>query len=92
MAKYMLTYQIPTENRAEAIKRFATDARNPPEGITRIGQWHSAARLGGFGLVETDDPTRITAWCLQWSDIINYQVEPVITDEELGVQLQALGL
>ncbi len=92
MAKYMVTYTLQSENRNEAIKRFGTDAINAPEGVTQLGQWHSVARGGGYGLVETDDPAKITGWILKWSDIISYEIEPVLTDEEMGAQFQAAGL
>ncbi len=42
MAQYMVTYNLPGENRNEAIKRFAEgSAMQPPEGATSVGRWHA---------------------------------------------------
>lgn len=92
MAKYMVTYELAPEHRDEAIKRFSTDARNAPEGVDAIGRWHSVSTGHGYLVVQTADPAKITGWLLKWSDIIAYEVDPVIDDDELGAQLQAGGL
>jgi hypothetical protein len=88
MPKYMITWKLSPAVRNEAIKRFATNARNVPAGLKEIGRWHAAGGGGGYSVVETDDPKHITNWVLQWSDLLPYDVEPVITDEELADSLQ----
>ena len=93
MAKYMITWRLPPATRNEAIKRFmSTDARRAPEGLKELGRWHGARGDGGYLVVETDDPKFITNWLLKWSDLLPYEVEPVITDEELGELFQKHGL
>ncbi len=89
MAQYMITYNLPGENRNEAIKRFAEgSAIQPPEGVTSVGRWHAVDGNIGWSLVETDDPKTIMDWLLHWSDIITYEVVPVIGDDELGALFQ----
>lgn len=92
MAKYMVTWRVPPSNRNEVIKRFATDARNAPAGIKELGRWHAARGDGGYLVLETDDPKNITNWILRWSDLLPYEVEPVIGDEEFADALQKQGL
>jgi hypothetical protein len=85
MAKYMITWQLPPGTRNEAIKRFmGTDAARPPDGLKELGRWHAAKGDAGYLVVETENPKFITNWLLKWSDLMVYEVEPVITDEELG--------
>jgi len=92
MAKYMITWRLPAETRNVALKRFMEgSAMQPPEGVTHISRWHGVSGLG-WGVVETDDPKNIADWLLRWTDLISYDVFPVITDEEIGALLQKHGL
>ena len=89
MAQYMMTYDLPSENRNEAIKRFAEGSTmQPSEGATIVGRWHSVGPNVGWTLIETDDPKTIADWLLHWSDIMTFDVAPVIGDEELGALFQ----
>ncbi len=85
MAKYMIAYDLSKENRNEAIKRFVDGkAMQPPEGVTDLGRWHAAGGRLGWAVAETDDPKHLADWVMSWSDIIDYEIHPVISDEELG--------
>jgi hypothetical protein len=92
MAKYMVTWQLPHESRNEAIKRFSVDSIRPPKGVKTLGQWHKASFGGGYSVVETNDPKLITEWVIRFSDIVPYEVAPVITDEEIGELIKKHGL
>jgi len=93
MACYMVTYQLPAANRNEAIKRFTDgSALQAPEGAKDLGRWHSANGRTGWSVVETDDPKILADWLLRWTDIISYDIEPVISDEEIGSLFQKHGL
>lgn len=88
MAKYMVEWSVPRESRNEAIKRFGTDASKAPAGLEILGRWHTASIDAGYVLVEASNPKDIANWVLQWSDLLPYEVRPVITDEELGDLLE----
>lgn len=85
MATYMTVYHLSADNRNEAIARFLEGtAMQPPEGVTHVARWHSAGGGIGWGVADTDDPKLIADWLMQWSDIIEYEIYPVISDEEFG--------
>jgi hypothetical protein len=93
MACYMVTYQLSGANRNEAIKRFTEgSAMQAPQGAKDLGRWHAANGHTGWAVVETDDPKIIADWLLHWTDIMSYEVEPVIGDEEFGSLVQKHGL
>ena len=93
MATYMVTYELPHTNRNEAIKRFVSgEAMQDPAGAKTTARWHSVGGKIGWFVVETDDPSIMTAWLLQWTDIIDYDITPVIGDETLGEALAKAGL
>ena len=41
----------------------------------------------GFALFDVDDPIAFTKFLMQWSDLVNQEVTPVLTDEEVGQAL-----
>lgn len=90
MGLYMVRYRLTSANRNEAIHRFMTNeaAMTAPAGSTSIARWHSVEGNGGWNVVETDNPAALADWTLQWSDLLSYEVTPVIGDEELGALFQ----
>ena len=93
MATYMVTYKLPHANRNEAIKRFVSgDAMQDPAGAKTTGRWHAVGGKIGWAVVETDDPSIMLAQLLQWTDIIDYDITPVVGDEGLGEALGKAGL
>ncbi len=93
MAKYMISWDLPMDNRDEAIERFVDGAAlEAPEGISLVSRWHSVSGGRGWSVVETDDPAHIMDWLMNWSDIMSYEVEAVITDEVFGGLLSKHGM
>ena len=93
MATYLLTYNVPNSNRDETIKRFAKgDGMNAPDGAELIGRWHAAGGGTGWAIIETNDPAILSAWMLQWNDIMDVTFVPVLTDDELGAAFVKNGL
>lgn len=92
MATYMLTYRFSPEEQDEAIERFMEgSALDEPEGVETVARWHSAGGGNGWHVVETDDPQRITDFALKWGDLIEFDIAPVIDDEELVEIFQKHG-
>ena len=89
MATYMLAYSLPKESRHEALKRFNEGgALPPPAGVNVIGRWHAAAGRLTWVVLDADDPKQIADWVLPWSDLVDYELHPVVSDGELGELLR----
>jgi hypothetical protein len=80
---YMNTYHIRSENRDACIARFKEGKGQPPEGVKLVRRWHDVAGLRGFTLVESDDPVAVGKFAKEWSDIMNLEFIPVLSDEQL---------
>jgi hypothetical protein len=91
--KFMLTFSIPpeAESRDEAIARFQGTGGQPPRGVTLLGRWTAADFSGGFDLLESDDAQALTEFALQWSDLMELHLVPVLEDAELGSVLARQG-
>ena len=89
--KFMLTFSwTPDANaRAEGIGRFQKTGGLPPPGVKLLGRWTQADLSGGFDLLETDDPGKLTEFSYMWSDLMDLKITPVLDDRELGGALKS---
>ncbi|SDH95479.1 DUF3303 domain-containing protein [Pseudomonas panipatensis] len=88
---FIISWTISTDKRNSAITRFLKTGAKPPAGVTMKGRWHTVGRSGGFGLAETDDPLRLQQWMLEWSDLMQMEAYPALTDEQAAPLLAAVA-
>jgi hypothetical protein len=65
-------------------ERAAACGRMLPEGLEYVNSW--VVDDGGmdrcFQLMETSDPALFDVWFERWSDLVSFEVYPVITSAE----------
>ena len=86
----MVTFPLTHRDYKERVSRFLETGALPPEGVTLHGRWFTASHSKGFMLVETNDAKAMFRWTSEWADMIDFHIEPVVTDDEAGPILQAL--
>lgn len=79
---FMTTYSIRPEHRDAAIARFKETGGPPPDGVTQVGRWQDVGGNHGWTLAETDDLEALHRWTYQWSDVLTFEISPVLTDEQ----------
>jgi len=79
------------ETQDEAIRRFRGSGGQPPAGAKLLGRWTQADFMGGFVLLESDDPKALTQFSLMWSDLMELEIVPVLEDAELVDVLAKAG-
>jgi hypothetical protein len=63
--------------------RAAEVGRLLPDGLNYIDSWIDGRDLRRcFQLMETDDPSLLLEWTKQWSDLVDFEVVPVISSSE----------
>jgi hypothetical protein len=83
-------WRILPGQRDEAIRRFAQNGGQPPQGVKLLGRWHDVASGTGFAISEADDASKMAQWALDWNDIMEMDVRPALNDEQLGAVLTGL--
>jgi len=78
---FVVTWEIPSSNRDAVSERFMKTGGPPPEGVKMIGRWHTLGTGEGTLVCESGDPDAIANWIQQWSDLMKFQITPVIDDE-----------
>ena len=89
--KFMMTFSWTPDasSRAAGIERFSNNGGLPPQGVKLLGRWTRADLSGGFDLLETDDPKKLTEFSYMWSDLMDLRITPVLEDEETRSALQS---
>ena len=78
------TYQLKPGHRNSAQDRFKeTGGGLPPEGVEMVGRWHCAQGLKGIVIAETTDAVAIGKWLQEWTDLLTFEVTPVLYDRKL---------
>lgn len=88
--KFMITFPLTHRDYKERVARFLKTGTPPPEGVTLHGRWFTASHSKGYMLVATSDPRATFRCTSEWADRIDFQIEPVVTDDEAGPILQDL--
>ena len=79
---YMVIEHFKGGDPVPVYRRFRDHGRLAPAGLTYVASWVDTAFERCYQLMETDDPQRLDDWIACWSDIVDFDVHPVITSAE----------
>lgn len=79
---FHIAFDYLPDSRADVHERFKQTGAPPPEGVTMVGRWHAAEGNRGWLIAETDDADGIARWLQEWTDLVSFEVTPVLTDEQ----------
>ena len=68
-------------------RRFRDQGRLAPAGLTYVASWVDTAFERCYQLMETDDPQLLDQWMAHWSDIVAFEVHPVVTSAEAAEKI-----
>jgi hypothetical protein len=58
-----------------------------PEGLAFVSSWVSADVGRCFQLMECNDVTLLQRWVAEWSDLIEFEIVPVVPGKETAAAL-----
>jgi Domain of unknown function (DUF3303) len=82
MPLYMVIEHFKNGDPAPVYRRFREHGRLAPEGLCYVSSWVDAKLEHCYQLMETDDLGLLQKWIARWSDIVDFEVHPVISSEE----------
>jgi hypothetical protein len=90
MAKtlYMVIEHFKNADAVPVYRRFRDHGRLAPEGLTYISSWVDRSFERCYQVMETEDPALLEAWIAQWSDIVDFDVHPVMTSAEAAERIR----
>lgn len=78
---FHVNFEYSTHDRDKVHERFKETGAPPPDGVDMTGRWHSVAGNRGFLVAESDSADGIAQWLQEWTELISFDVTPVLTDE-----------
>lgn len=83
---YHISFDYLPDTRENVHDRFRQTGGPPPDGVRMVGRWHAAEGNRGWLICESDDAEGIARWLHEWSNLISFEVTPVLTDDQfMGV-------
>jgi len=67
---------------AAVYRRFQERGRLAPEGLSYVASWVDTALERCYQVMETDDRALLDEWMSLWTDLVDFEVYPVITSAE----------
>lgn len=70
-------------------RRFSEKGRMMPGNIRYLDSWITADISTCYQLMEAEDPAHFEAWTRNWSDLVDFDIRPIISSDE--ARAMALG-
>jgi Protein of unknown function (DUF3303) len=81
---FMVIERFREQNAKAVYARFRDKGRMMPEGLTFVGSWVTADVGRCFQLMECDDVTLLQRWVAEWSELIEFEIVPVVAGKDTG--------
>ena len=79
---FMVVENFRDRDPVPVYRRFRDRGRLAPEGLRYINSWVTDDLSRCFQVMECDDRALLDEWMSQWSDIVRFEVLPVVTSAE----------
>ncbi len=88
---YMVIEHFKNGDAVSVYRRFRDRGRMTPEGLEYVSSWvgHGLARC--YQVMETHDRALLDAWMAKWSDLIEFEVHPVVTSKEAAERMRPVS-
>jgi hypothetical protein len=82
MSLYMVIEHFRNGDAVSVYRRFRDRGRLAPEGLSYVSSWVNDNLSRCFQLKETEDRTLLDEWMESWSDLVEFEIHPVISSAE----------
>jgi hypothetical protein len=79
---YMVIEHFKGGDAVPVYRRFREQGRLAPPGLSYVSSWVDVKLERCYQLMETDDRRLLDEWMARWSDIVDFEVYPVVTSAQ----------
>jgi hypothetical protein len=79
---YMVIEHFKGGDALPVYRRFREQGRLAPPGLSYVSSWVDVKLERCYQLMETDDRRLLDEWMARWSDIVDFEVHPVVTSAQ----------
>jgi hypothetical protein len=87
MALYLVIERFK-HGAAPVYARFRERGRQMPDGLAYVASWIDAPLERCWQIMETADRALLDEWMARWSDLMDFEVHPVVTSAEAAAKFQ----
>jgi len=87
MSLYMVIENFKNGDAVPVYRRFRNRGRLAPAGLSYVSSWVNEKLDHCYQLMETEDRALLDQWIANWSDIVDFEVHPVISSEEASAKI-----
>ncbi len=87
---FMVIERFRNRDAKSVYRRFRDHGRGAPDGLTYVGSWIEANFDRCFQLMECDDARLLQQWVAAWSDLIDFEIVPVVPSAETRQAIEPL--
>ncbi len=80
--RFMVIERFKNRNAKAVYARLHQKGRMMPEGLDYLGSWTESNFDRCFQLVECKDSSLLQKWIANWTDLVDFEVVPVMTGAE----------
>jgi len=84
---YMVIERFKDGNALAVYRRFRAQGRLAPEGLTYVDSWVDESVRLCFQVMRTDRRDLLDAWMARWSDLVEFEVYPVVTSADAAARV-----
>lgn len=79
---YMVVEYFKNGDAVPAYRRFRDRGRLMPEGLVYLSSWVDVKLERCYQIMETHDRSLLDEWIANWSDLVEFEVVPVVTSKD----------
>ena len=80
--QFMVIERFRNRDAKAVYRRFRDQGRMAPDGLTYVGSWIETNFDRCFQVMECDDARLLQEWIANWSDLVDFEVVPVVSSEQ----------
>jgi hypothetical protein len=84
---FMVVEHFKNGDAAPVYRRFRDRGRLAPEGLTYVSSWVSETLDRCYQIMETEDRELLDRWMANWSDLVDFEVHPVVSSKEAAEKI-----
>lgn len=84
---YMVIERFKGGDAVPVYRRFRDHGRLAPEGLSYVSSWVDTSLERCYQLMATEDRLLLDEWIAHWSDIVDFEVHPVITSADAAARV-----
>lgn len=79
---YMIVEHFRNGDPTPVYDRFRTRGRFAPDGLRYVSSWVTTDLAHCYQIMECADRALLDQWIAAWTDLVDFEVHPVITSRE----------